>query len=35
MDMEASRASDMPEKYLMSRFLIESGALDLRRSISL
>lgn len=35
MDMDASRASDMPEKYLMSRFLIESGALERSRSISL
>ncbi len=33
--MEASRASDIPEKYLISLFLIDSGELALSRSISL
>lgn len=33
--MEASRARDIPEKYLISLFRMDSGELARRRSISL
>lgn len=35
MDMEASRATVIPEKYLISRFLIALGDYERIRSISL